>query len=186
VSAAAAQAPVPGSARRFARYRASVPLELTILRSGVPEGVPGRMLDVGEGGLAAALAGEVRTTQTVGIEFKLPESGVPIRARAVVRHQAELQCGLEFVRMSPAQREMMVDWLRSGNAALSSAQDDPKTGAATAIEKKAAAKVSAARRGRRWLLLALAALCLASLVWWRWQQGWKELEQNIPSQVLNP
>jgi len=61
------------------------------------QGIPGRSLDLGEGGLAAILAGAVYPGDSVAVEFLLPEMGLGLHAKAVVRHHADLRCGLEFL-----------------------------------------------------------------------------------------
>src|ERR1700747_1296330 len=38
-------------ARKVPRYKLAVPLRLTVLRSGVPDDIPGRTIEIGEGGV---------------------------------------------------------------------------------------------------------------------------------------
>src|ERR1700740_2208657 len=66
----------PPLGRRVApRRRVAVPVNVTVLRSGVPDAVPGRSVDVGEGGLGAVLAAELFPGELVGVEFRLPDGG---------------------------------------------------------------------------------------------------------------
>jgi hypothetical protein len=96
--------------RRIApRRKVAVPLNVTILRSGVPDAVPGRSLDVGEGGIGAVLAAEVFPGELVGVEFRLPDS-TPVLAKARVCYQERLRCGLQFLSIPPDQREMLEAW----------------------------------------------------------------------------
>ena len=83
--------------RSVPRYQVAIPVDVTVLRSGIPDSVPGRALDVGDGGLGAVLAGELFPNEPVGVEFQLPYIGVPVRTRAVVRYQDRLRCG--FMRV---------------------------------------------------------------------------------------
>src|SRR4029077_13094667 len=86
------------SRRRLPRYRVQSPLDVTVLRSGIPDTLPGRSLNLCEGGIAAILAGDVLPGETVGIEIKLPlVAGDPLRARGRVRHYDKLRSGMEFV-----------------------------------------------------------------------------------------
>src|SRR6202047_536222 len=85
------------SRRGLPRYRVQAPLDVTVLRSGIPDTVPGRSVNLGEGGIAAVLAGEFLPGETVGVEVRLPFVAVPLRARAVVRHHDKLSSGMEFV-----------------------------------------------------------------------------------------
>jgi len=97
--------------RCFPRHPLSVPLDLTALRFGVPETLPGRCTDISEGGLGAVLAGDLSPGQQVSIELRLPHVGVPLRARACVRYQSRLSCGLELVALSRDQLDMIRYWL---------------------------------------------------------------------------
>src|SRR5580658_11384522 len=97
--------------RSFHRHPISVPLDLIVLRSGVPENLPGRCTDISEVGVGAVIAGEMAAGQQVAVELRLPNVGVPVRARALVRYQSRLRCGLEFVGLSVEQREMIHYWV---------------------------------------------------------------------------
>lgn len=118
---AAPQPPAPQpwsgpSRRRVPRFALQAPLDVTILRSGIPDTVPGRSLNVGERGLAAMLAGELEPGETVGIEMRLPLIADPLRTRAMVRYQDQLRCGLEFVGLSADQRASIRDWAKDARA----------------------------------------------------------------------
>ena len=69
------------------RHRINVPLDLIALRSAAPENLPGRCTDISETGVGAVVAGELAAGQQVAVELRLPNVGVPIRARALVRYQ---------------------------------------------------------------------------------------------------
>src|ERR1700685_2692476 len=89
--------------RRGLRYRVQAPLDVTVLRSGIPDTLPGRSVNLGEGGLAAVLAGELLPGEAVGVEIRLPLAGGRLRARALVRHHDRLRSGMEFVGLSGEQ-----------------------------------------------------------------------------------
>src|SRR5437879_12240582 len=88
------------SRRRLPRYRAQVPLDVTVLRSGIPDTVPGRAVNLCERGIAAILAGELIPGETVGMEIRLEEAAEPLRTRALVRHHDRLCCGMEFLGLA--------------------------------------------------------------------------------------
>src|SRR5271154_5445907 len=111
------------SRRRMPRYGVQTQLDVTMLRSGVPDTVPGRSLNLCERGLAAMLAGEMIPGETVGVEVHLPTAQEPLRARALVRYQDHLRCGLEFVGLSAAQQAAIRDW-----AEVSQAVAEPEPG----------------------------------------------------------
>src|SRR5579864_4911198 len=85
------------SRRRVPRFQVQAPLDVTVLRSGVPDSVPGRSVNICERGIAAVLAGELAAGEVVGVEVRLPLAADPLRARAMVRYQDKLRCGLEFL-----------------------------------------------------------------------------------------
>jgi TonB family protein len=111
MSAATAPALEKTPQRSFSRHPISVPVDLIALRSGVPENLPGRCTDISEVGVGAIVAAEMVPGQLLAVELRLPNVGVPVRARAVVRYQIRLQCGLEFVGLSAEQRAMIRYWV---------------------------------------------------------------------------
>ncbi len=64
------------------------------------------------GGIAAILAGAVNPGDPVAVEFLLPEMGLGLHAKAVVRHHADLRCGLEFFGLSLEQQAIIRRWTR--------------------------------------------------------------------------
>lgn len=184
----AAWNPDQPSRRRWLRYPAPVVLDVTVLRSGVPETMPGRCVDVSMGGIAAVLAGELSPGESVGVEMHLPLAEVPFRARALVRHHNQLRCGMEFVGLSDDQQ-----------AAIRNSTEKPKTKKERQpdIQSKLPPEVknsspvspgdedsgqrspSSKQRRREWLFLLLSALILLAVLWWRWNRGWEDLESDL-------
>jgi hypothetical protein len=109
----AARSPVLEQTRErvSSRHPINVPLDLIALRSGVPDNLPGRCTDISEAGVGAVVAGELAVGLQVAVELRLPNVGVPVRARALVRYQSRLRCGFEFVGLSVEQREMIRYWI---------------------------------------------------------------------------
>lgn len=185
--------------RRFPRHPINVPLDLIALRSGIPETLPGRCTDISETGLGAVVAGELAVGQQVALELRLPNVGVPVRARSLVRYQTGLRCGLEFSNLSVDQREMIRYWVyrSSPSAVLKSPVpgtgqnvprvDEESPAISTGV---AAAPVRKVRIGQRGFYVLLACLfALAGLGWWQWQRSWNELEtraQAAESRVRVP
>jgi TonB family protein len=175
--------------RRVPRHRLAVPVNMTLLRCGVPDCLPGRSLDLSEAGMAAIVAGEVAPGDTVGVEFRLPDAGIPFQAKAVVRHQARLRCGVEFVGLSVEQQATIRSWSQSGAVERSRADLQ----ALSPIAPKPPLPV-AEHQHRQWLtgkwrwvlerrllwatLAVLVVLALAG--WWHWYEAWKELESHLP------
>jgi TonB family protein len=184
--------------RGFSRHPVNVPLDLIALRSGIPENLPGRCIDISEAGVGAVIAGELSLGQQVAIELRLPNLGLPVRARALIRYQSHLRYGLEFVGLSMEQREMIRYWVYRSAAGHSNFEDfhkddffkDEKSGSVgmEASIDPAESSVKPARRirlGRRGIYVLLAAiLLLAGLGWWQWQRSWSELEKRAPESGL--
>ena len=164
--------------RVFLRYPINVPLDLIALRAGVPENLPGRCTDISESGVGAVVAGELAAGQQIAVELRLPNVGVPVRARARVRYQSRLRCGLEFVGLSVEQREMIRYWVyRSASpptefTEVKGQRESPVVAAEPAAEPRHRIRIG--RRGFHVLIACM--LMLAGLGWWQWQRSWNELE----------
>ncbi len=178
----------PGRAplRAFARRRAprcplTVPVRVTVLRSGTAYSIPGRSVDLGEGGIAVVLGGEVHLTDRVGVEFLLPDLGLGLQTKAIVRHHSPLRCGFEFTELTRHQQAVIREWARqklqtspSGAAKVDSARSQPD--ASSYLSDKG----SVSSRRRLWWMAAGALALAGLLMWWQWQRGWRELEERIP------
>jgi len=185
MSAAPSMALEKAQRRVVSRKPIQVPLDLIALRSGVPENLPGRCTDLSESGLGAVVAGELSVGQQVALELRLPNVGVPVRARALVRYQSRLRCGLEFVGLSAEQQDMIRYW--SYLAAPEAIGSKPTKVANAAPRLLVAAVQPAPRRRRKFRVgrrkiyaLMVGLLVLASLAWWQWQRSWNELEKRTP------
>lgn len=181
-----------GSRRRSPRLQIQSPLDVTVVRNGVPDKLPGRAVNAGETGLAAILAGELALNEAVMIELHGPPNAV--RLSAVVRYQDKLRCGLEFGELTAAQRTSLQDWVKENNL-----ENDltPKAEPEEAEPKKDQGKKKPGREsrvgkatifseppqrdngGRRritWIVVLVLVAIAAFLFWWRWNQAWEELE----------
>ena len=182
------------SRRRVPRFEMQAPLDVTVLRSGIPDTVPGRSVNLCERGIAAMLAGELIPGETVGIEVKLPQVSNALRMRAMVRHQDRLRCGLEFLGLSAEQRAAIRDWAKGSRAETETGESAMLALAPAADETKEADNVGSGevagtvppprkpKKRRRWmrgvLFLALLAIAAAGF-WWKWNRGWDELESGL-------
>jgi len=175
------------SRRRLPRYRLQAPLDVTVLRSGIPDTVPGRSINLCERGIAAMLAGELSPGEAVGVEIRLSSAEAPLRTRALVRHQHKLHCGMEFVGLSVAQQMAIRQWATDTNAKIE--EKTKKTVRSRSVESGSASETGAATGGpgpparmwhRGWALWLLVAAILVAIFWWRWNRGWQELESGLP------
>src|SRR3954469_10786681 len=179
------------SRRRVPRFHMRAPLDLTVLRSGVPDTVPGRSVNVCERGVAAMVAGELVTGESVGIELQLPLITEPLRTRATVRYQDRLRCGLEFVALSAEQRAAIRDWAKEAKPTV---EGTSVTAPVNTMEKKASAGEKGLESSgvgqpvnrpktkfprMRWLVPAVLVVSAVVAIWWRWNRGWEELESGL-------
>ena len=191
-----------GVRRRIPRYSVAIPVDITVLRSGAPASIPGRSLDLGEGGVAAVLAAELQLGEWVAVEFLLPNAGQALQTKAVVRHHNQLRCGFEFLGLSGDQRTMIRRW--AGNSQPlpilePTAPAPSSTPTSTTVSNAAAmrmrmtsplpAPVMPARRKPvpasnqaldRLLRLTLALLLVVGgWATWQWHRGWQQLESRM-------
>jgi len=178
--AARALAPPKIIPRRVSRHAIAIPVDVTVLCSGVPNNIPGRSLDLGEGGMLAVIAAEFRPGDSVGLEFRLPDVSAPLRAKAVVRHQAQLRCGLEFLGLSQDQQASIRYWARRRTQSLPPTRS-PQTpvNQTSAVNARPARPQTILHRALWIVLLVFVALC--GVGWWQWYRAWNELEARTPS-----
>ncbi len=174
------------SRRRVPRYTVQAPVDVMVLRSGVPDTVPGRSMNLGERGIAAVIAGELIPGETVGVEIILSPGMEPLRTQATVKYQQELRCGLEFAAMTVEQRSAIREWTRDTKVAVEVSAPPASVMAtkATASEQDAVPlsrnnSRSSVRRGRVWLFFLILLGTAAAVYWWRWNRGWRELESGL-------
>lgn len=169
------------SARRgLPRHKVAVPLDVTVLRSGVPDRIPGRSLDVSAGGAGLVLAGVVFPGESVGVQFFLP-GGRPVETRAVVRYQSQLRCGVEFLGLSEEQRALIQGWTKQEANAPATATAQPQAKAAVAAGSAVSPKAKSSRRSSKRLVARAIPFLIVAVVlgWWRWQKGWTEIESQL-------
>jgi TonB family protein len=201
MTAAATQAParVFTNTRRVPRFPLAVPADVTVLRSGIPYSIPGRSVTLGERGVGLVIAGELHPGDSVGIEFRLPDAGGPFRLKAIVRYQALLHCGLEFVSLTSEQQTLIEHWTRRKSVADPIASSpgagghfstlSPGAALAPSIappRKIAESKITEQKHRRKRFRHATwgavgAMLLLSALGWWHWHEAWGELESQIPA-----
>jgi TonB family protein len=183
VSPAFSQATAP--TRSVPRYKLAVPLALTVLRSGIPNHIPGRTLEIGEGGMGVVPASELQVGESVRVEFLVPHVSSPVRATAVVRYQRERCFGLQFLRLPLDQQSIVRYWTRRQGEILWAA---PEEEAIEAAEEEPQflpelEDTTPKPQIRRIVALAVAIMIIsAGLGWQHWQRGWKELEAQLPAQ----
>jgi len=178
------------SRRRVPRFLMQAPLDLTVLRSGVPDTLPGRSVNVCERGVAAIVAGELVEGESVGVELQLPPLTEPLRMRALVRYQDRLRCGLEFVSLSAEQRAAIRDWAKEAKpttedrsvaavVTTEKKENQPEVHTDAPVRRKPQGNAKRKRRGLWWLVALMILVAGAGVWWWRWNRGWNELESGL-------
>ena len=174
------------------RFQVQAPLDVTVLRSGIPDTVPGRSVNVCERGIAAMVAGELVPGESVGIEVQLPLVPEPLRTRATVRYQDRLRCGLEFVALSAEQRSSIRDWAKEAKAkaedtavgapvvdTIGKKELESRKGKGPPTGSQPPGNPRRKLRGLWWLIGVLIVACASALWWWRWNHAWEELESGL-------
>jgi TonB family protein len=167
------------------------PLDVTVLRSGIPDTVPGRSVNLCERGIGAVLAGELVPGEAVGVEVRLPQAQDSLRTRAMVKYQDKLRCGLEFVGLSADQRAAIRDWAKEAKPETEiSVVPAPvqKKVADVGGERKGASggaapdKPKKKRHGVGWTIFLIVAAIAVAVFWWKWNRAWEELESGLKGQ----
>jgi protein TonB len=183
------------SRRHSLRCRVQAPVDVTVLRSGVPDTVPGRIVDLGAGGVSAVLARELNPGESVGVEIDLPGPAGRLRMRALVRHHDKLRCGMEFVGLSDQQkaalraltkkgRERERDTVRpgpqaSGSPLIPEMPGGKWTGKGSESGTAGSPVPEPGMRSRGWIFLLASIVILLAVLRWRWDRGWEELEAGL-------
>jgi TonB family protein len=150
------------------------------------------LVNLGEGGVAAVLAGELLVGEAVGIEIQLPLAADVMRTRALVRHHDNLRYGMEFVGLSAEQQAAIRDWAGEAKAAVEVGVRPPisiDAGKTSGKGRSDGGGVQPPRRrrsGRVWIFLLLSAVILLAAFWWRWNRGWEDLESGLGKNVAQP
>ena len=177
--------------RKVPRYKLTVPLDLTVLRSGIPDNISGRTLEIGEGGMGVIAPSPLLLGESVRVEFLLPQMTSPVRATAVVRYQREGCFGLQFLRLPVEQRSIIRYWIRREAEILLAGQELRCTQSDTPLAEPVATPAQLAESEssddskrrlpiRRIVVLGAAMIAITAMLgWWRWQQGWAELDAHV-------
>lgn len=178
------------SRRHSPRYRLKAPVDVTVLRSGIPDTLPGRAVNVGERGLAVVLAGELAPGESVAVQLQLRAGSMPLRTRASVRHHNKLRCGVEFIGLSPEQQSAVRQWADEVQAETESCSDtktpegtleNSENGESGDVSLNQTSRLRRKLHAGFWILVALAVAVFAGALWWNWNHSWRSLEANLPT-----
>lgn len=176
----------PPSRRRQPRYQTAVPVEITVLRSGVPRSFPGRAVDVGIGGLGLVVAVDLFAGESVGVVLSLPDGSEPIRTRGRVSYQDRLRGGIQFVLPSRVQSDQIYHWaLRTQPPLVSRVEfQHAQPQAPRFLEAAPEEALIEEPRSRKWqhspVALGVLGMLLLALAVWIWQAN------RAPKPVASP
>ena len=171
--------------RKVPRFKLTVPADLTVLRTGIPDRFSGHTLELGEGGLGVRTASQLVVGESVRVEFLVPHTNVPVRATAVVRYQRDRCFGLQFLRLPAEQQSIIRYWTRREGELVvapgTTLRAAKKVDGTIPLASYAEAQISDGRSSARRAIGLIVVLVLIGLgmAWWRWQTGWKELEAQV-------
>lgn len=93
--------------RRWQRHKLDLPIRLILRRDGNTTSIiSARGSEVSEGGMLVFAGTELKTGDEIGVEFTPPFSSEPIRVRAVIRNRAGYKYGVEFLTISPEEKDL--------------------------------------------------------------------------------
>ncbi len=177
--------------RRAPRCPLAIPVRITMLRGGMPQSISGRAVNLGEGGMAISVAEEFRASDTLAVEFLLPDLGLGLQVRAVPRYRVASHSGLEFRGLTRHQQAVIREWTRQR-------QSLPEQSVCASPERDSSEREKREKPVPRWtrfypqvpdqvlrlLWAVLAVLALAGLmVWWQWERAWKELDDQTHQMI---
>ena len=134
------------------------------------------------------LAQELVVGETVAIEVQLSSMSSPLRMRAIVRYQDKLRIGLQFVGLSVDQRDAIRNWAKEAKAesevsprrmfSLSTKGAGAGEGKGQSL-RRGAPRPRKKRFGLGWMIFLVFVAFAVGVFWWRWNQGWEELESGL-------
>ncbi len=98
--------------RRVPRFRADLPLIVSVLGQEGYVRVHGRCTEISELGLGAVTSAELTSGEIVSLELPIP-GGNDMNLRAVVRHRMGFLHGFEFISLLPEQTTCLREFCRN-------------------------------------------------------------------------
>jgi len=128
-------------------------------------------------------ASQLLVGESVRVEFLVPHMSSPVRATAVVRYQHERCFGLQFLRLPVEQQSIVRYWTRRQGELLLAAPADDVLEAVEEPQLLPDLEDSTRKSGiRRIVALVVSITVISAVLGWRqWQQGWAELEAQLPA-----
>jgi TonB family protein len=135
-------------------------------------------------------ASQLIVGESVRVEFLVPHMSSVVRATAVVRYQREKSFGLQFLRLPVEQQSIVRYWTRREGELVLAARSGASMGKAVANPKLPPDFEDSENSThkfdiRRIVAFAASVTVIAAVLgWWQWQQGWAELEAQLPAKEI--
>jgi len=162
------QAPLQAFAHRHApRCPLAAPVRVKVQRAGKAHSMIGRAVNLGEGGIAICSADEVGVSDSVAVEFLLPDLGLGLEVSAVVRYRLPSHSGLEFSNLTRYQQAVIREWIRQRHS-----KPD--------LERRSRPSPRlAVAQLRRPIWSIIVALALTGVIaWWHWERARTKIEDQ--------
>ena len=98
------------SSSKKPRREPRFPVDTRVTVNHAGQTVPGQAVEVGQGGIAILTVADLTVGEVVELQFKLRQN--MLRLRAIIRNRKGARYGMEFLTLSPQQREHIVNWCR--------------------------------------------------------------------------
>ena len=99
--------------RKHRRQKVDIRIRLRRVGPGDAEVFTVRSFEMSEGGMSVYSSEALELGTRLMSEFELPDVKKSLKIECVVRNQRGFRCGLEFVQLEPAVRELIVQFLET-------------------------------------------------------------------------
>src|SRR5512140_2162669 len=89
------------------RHKVIIPVQVTVFEQNGYVNLSGEASDFSETGLCLVLTRQLEEHTAILLQFNLPYNSQPLRMRALVRHRSGFHHGIEFISVTPAQKEAL-------------------------------------------------------------------------------
>jgi hypothetical protein len=86
------------------------PVDTRVTINHAEQTASGQAVEVSQGGIAILTVADLTVGEVVELQFKLRQN--VLRLRAIIRNRKGARYGMEFLTLSPQQREHIVSWCR--------------------------------------------------------------------------
>ena len=89
------------------RHKVTIPVQVTAFEETGYVNLSGEASDFSITGLRLVLTRQLEKHAAILLQFNLPYNSQPLRMRALVRHRSGFHHGIEFISVTPTQKEAL-------------------------------------------------------------------------------